>query len=156
MNSSGHKKWDPVALLGFVFWRTAANFAAVKSPEKLIGVAFGVLRRSDTSFDTSRVNSRSAPSYFPFLTSRAPMTVAETGQWWRECLDLPVRLLTILYAFLLECEKSMFWTASNQRVLRFLSNVVRRVVASLLNWLSFRDCRKSWYSVSHAASQHDV
>ena len=52
------------ALLDFVFWRTAVNSAAVKSPELLIGVAAGVLQRSDTSFDTSRVESRSATRIF--------------------------------------------------------------------------------------------
>ena len=59
----------------------------------------------------------------------------------------------MLHAFLMECEKSMFWTASDQRVLRFLSSLVSRVVAALLDWSSSRDFRKSWYSVSHSSSQ---
>ena len=36
----------------------------------------------------------------------------------------------MLHAFLLECEKSMSWTAFDQRVLRFLSSLVRRVVVA--------------------------
>ena len=53
----------------FVFWRVAANSAAVKPPEKLTGVAGDVLQRSDTAFDTSRADSRSAPLYFSFPRS---------------------------------------------------------------------------------------
>ena len=48
----------------FVFWRAAANSAAIRSAEILSDV--DVLQPSDT-FNTSRVNSRSAPLNFPFL-----------------------------------------------------------------------------------------
>ena len=47
------------------------------------------------------------------------MALAETGQLRGLCRDLPVRLLIMLHAFLLECEKSMFGTASDHRSLRF-------------------------------------
>ena len=52
------------------------------------------------------------------------MALAETGQLRGLCRDLPVRLLIVLHAFLLECEKSMFRTASDHRSLRFLSSQV--------------------------------
>ena len=62
-----------------IMWRAAANSTAVKSPEILIGVVFGVLQRSDTSFDMSRVASRPASSYFSFPKSCAAMALAGTG-----------------------------------------------------------------------------
>ena len=31
------------------------------------------------------------------------MALAETGQLWELCCDMPVRLLIVLHAFLLEC-----------------------------------------------------
>ena len=68
------------AIHSFVFRRAAANSAAVKSPEILTGVAVGVFQRSDTSFDTSRVDSQSALSYFPFLKSCAAMVFAAMRQ----------------------------------------------------------------------------
>ena len=49
-------------------------------------------------------------------------SITETGQLRGLCHTLPVRLLIVLHAFLLECEKSMFWTASNHQSLRFLSS----------------------------------
>ena len=55
MISLGHVESGHGALPGFVFWRATANSASVKSAETLIGVAVGVLQRSATSFDTSRV-----------------------------------------------------------------------------------------------------
>ena len=80
-------------------------------------------------------------SYFLFLTSWAAMALTETGQLWGLCRDLPVRLLIVLHAFLLECGKSMFWIASDHRSLRFLSSQVIRAVAALLDWSSAGDCR---------------
>ena len=72
--SSGHIESDPGALFGLVFWKTAANYVAIKSPEIYTGVAVDVLQRSVTSFNASRVDSRSAPSYyFSFLRSCAAM-----------------------------------------------------------------------------------
>ena len=67
-------------LYPFFLWRTAANSAAVKLPETLIGAAVGVLQISDSSFHTSQVDSRSAPSYFPFLRRCAVMALAGMGQ----------------------------------------------------------------------------
>ena len=58
--------------------RATANSAAVKSPETLTGVAIGVLECFHTSFDTSRVDSQSAPSYFLFLGSCAAMALTRT------------------------------------------------------------------------------
>ena len=72
------------------------------------------------------------------------MALAETRQLRGLCRDLPVRLLIVLHAFLLECEKSMFWTASDYRSLHFLSSQVIRAVAALLDWSSARDCRNVW------------
>ena len=50
------------ALPGMVFWRSAANSASLKSPEILTGVDIGAFQRSDTSFNTSQIDSGSAPS----------------------------------------------------------------------------------------------
>ena len=72
------------------------------------------------------------------------MAFAETGQLRGLCRDLPVRLLIVLHAFLLECEKSMFWTASDYRSLRFLPRQVIRAVAALLDWSPAGDCRNAW------------
>ena len=72
------------------------------------------------------------------------MALAETGQLRGLCRDLPVRLLFVLHAFLLEYEKSMFWTASDHRSLRFLSSQVIRAVAALLDWSPAGDCRNVW------------
>ena len=72
------------------------------------------------------------------------MALAETGQLRGLCRDLPIRLLIVLHAFLLECEKSMFWTASDHRSPRFLSSQVIRAVAALLDWSPARDCRNIW------------
>ena len=66
------------------------------------------------------------------------MALAKTGQLRGLCRDLPVRLLIVLHAFLLECEKSMFRTASNHR-----SQVIR-AVAALLDWSPAGDCRNVW------------
>ena len=63
----------------------------------LVGVA---LQRSD-----SRDDSRSIPSYLPFLISWDAIALAETAQRRGERRDLPVRLFNILHAFRLECEK---------------------------------------------------
>ena len=72
------------------------------------------------------------------------MALAETGQLRGLCHDLPVRLLIVLHAFLLECEKSMFWTASDHWSRRFLSSQVIRVVAALLDWSPAADRRNVW------------
>ena len=72
------------------------------------------------------------------------MALAETGKLRELCRDLPVRLLIMLHAFLLECEKSMFRTASDHRSLRFLSSQVIRAVAVLLDWSPAGDCRNAW------------
>ena len=40
-----------------VFRKTAANSAALKSPEILTGVAIGAYQQSDTSFNTSELDS---------------------------------------------------------------------------------------------------
>ena len=77
MISSGHIKSGPGTLPDFVFWRTAVNSAAVKSPKILTSVAVSALQRSDTFFDMSLVDSRLASSYFPFLRSCAAMAFAE-------------------------------------------------------------------------------
>ena len=72
------------------------------------------------------------------------MALAETGQLRGLFRDLPVRLLIVLHAFLLECEKSMFRTASDHRSVRFLSIHVIRAVAALLGWSPAGDCRNVW------------
>ena len=72
------------------------------------------------------------------------MALAETGQLRGLCRDLPVRLLIMLHAFLLECEKSMFRITSDHRSLRFLSSQVIRAVAALLHWSPAGDCRNVW------------
>ena len=72
------------------------------------------------------------------------MALAETGQLRGLCRNLPVRLLIVHHAFLLACEKSMFWTAFNHQSLRFLSSQVIRVVAALLDWSPAGDCRNVW------------
>ena len=84
------------------------------------------------------------------------MALAETGQLRGLCRYLPVRLLIVLHDFLLECEKSMFRTASNHRSLRFLSSQVIRAVAALLEWFPAGDCRNVWLRASHLASQHGM
>ena len=76
---SGQMESDPVALSGFAFWRTASNSAAVKSSEIFSGVAVFVLQQSDTFFDTSRVDSQSAPLHFWFLRSFAATALDEMG-----------------------------------------------------------------------------
>ena len=72
------------------------------------------------------------------------MALAETGQLRGLCRDLPVRLLIMLHVFLLECEKSIFRTASGHQSLRFLSSQVIRAVAALLAWSPAGDCRNVW------------
>ena len=72
------------------------------------------------------------------------MALAETVQLRGLCRDLPVRLLIVVHAFLLECEKSMFRTASDHRSLRFLSSQVIRDVEALLDWFPAGDCRNVW------------
>ena len=72
------------------------------------------------------------------------MALAETRQLRGLCRDLPVRLLIVLHAFLLECEKWMLRTASDHRSLRFLSSQVIRAVAVLLDWSPSGDCRNVW------------
>ena len=72
------------------------------------------------------------------------MALAEMGQLQGLCRNLPVRLLIVLHAFLLECEKLMFRTASDHRFLRFLSSQVIRAVAALLDWSPAGDCRNVW------------
>ena len=83
------------------------------------------------------------------------MVLAGTGNWGK-CLDLPVRLLTMFHAFLLEHKKTMIQTAVDHRVLRFLSSMVSRVIVTLLEWLLSRGCKKFWCSISHSASQQSV
>ena len=89
-------------------------------------------QRSDTSCETSRDDSRSIPSYLPFLISWDAIALAETVQWRGERRDLPVRLFNIFRAFRIECEKSIVWTASNHRSLHFLSSLRSRTVAASL------------------------
>ena len=72
------------------------------------------------------------------------MALAETGQLRGLCRDLPVMLVIVLHAFLLECEKLMFRTASNHQSLRFLSSQVIRAIAALLEWSPAGDCRNIW------------
>ena len=72
------------------------------------------------------------------------MALVETGQLQGLCRNLPARLLIVLHAFLLECEKSMFRTASDHRSLRFLSSQVIRAVAALLDWSPAGGCRNVW------------
>ena len=72
------------------------------------------------------------------------MALAETGQLRGLCRDLPVRLLIVLHAFLLKCEKSMFWIASDHQCWRFLSSQVIRAVAALIDWSPAGDCRNVW------------
>jgi len=43
------------------------------------------------------------------------MEFAETGHWWKERPDLPVSLLMVLHALRLECEMSIYFTASSHR-----------------------------------------
>ena len=45
------------------------------------------------------------------------MALAETEQLQGLCHDLTARLLIVLHTFLLECEKSMFRTASDHACL---------------------------------------
>ena len=98
-------------------------------------------------------------SFFVFLVSKELWhnDVIWNGTLIGECFHLFERLVTMLDAFLLELKKAMFWTASDQRFLLFLSSFVSRVFATLLDWPSYRDCGNScWYSVSHSASQHGI
>ena len=80
MISCGHLESGPGALTpSFVFWRVAANLAAVKPPEILSGVAVDVLQQSDTTFDTNRVDSRSASLFF-VSEELSFLTLAGMGQ----------------------------------------------------------------------------
>ena len=72
------------------------------------------------------------------------MALAESGQLRGLCRDLPVRLLIVLHAILLECEKPIFRTASDHRSLRFLSSQVIKAVAALLDWSPAGDCKNVW------------
>ena len=56
---------------------------------------------------------------------------AETGHWWREPHDLPVRLLNVLHAGL-EGVKLIELIASVQHSFLFWSSLARRAVADLL------------------------
>ena len=107
--------------------RAAAMSLCETSQQRFTGDGFGALRRSDTFWKMSGDDSWSIPLYFLFLTSWQARALAETGQWRGQCRDLYVRLLTILHAFLLECKKSMFWTAS-----AFLSSLDSRAVTRCL------------------------
>ena len=71
-------------------------------------------------------------------------------------VSLPARkAIKILHAFRLECEKSMLRTASDYRSLRFLSSLVSRAVAALLE-LFPSDLRITSQRFSHSESQHGM
>ena len=78
-STSGQIVSGPAGFIQFCFWKTVANFAAVKSPEILAGDDVDAFSRSDTSFNTSRVDSQLATSYFPFLRNCAAIAIAGTG-----------------------------------------------------------------------------
>ena len=65
------------ALKGIFIKTPRPNFCR-KSPELLTGVDVDVFQWFYTSLDASRVQSRSASSYFPFLRSCAAMALAST------------------------------------------------------------------------------
>ena len=79
MISSRHIKSGPRDLPGFVFWRAAANCAAVISPEILTSVVGHWCPPTERHFfDSNLVDSGSASSYFPFLRNCAAMALAGT------------------------------------------------------------------------------
>ena len=111
----------------------------------LLSGGVGTFHRSETSLATSLADSRSLDPKTPFFTSCEAIELAETGHGRYEWRDLPVRLLIILHALRLECEKSMDWTASSQRSLLFSSSLESKVVAA---WLDSSvpegACKKEW------------
>ena len=50
----------------------------------------------------------------------------------------------------------MLLSASNYQSLCFLSSLVSRAVAALLDLFSSENCRNIWYRFSHSASQYVV
>jgi len=63
----------------------------------------------------SLVESRPSVLRAPFFTNCEAIEFAETGRRREERPDLPVSLLIVLHALLLECEKSMAFTISTHR-----------------------------------------
>ena len=78
------------ALPGFVFWRAAANSAAVKSLEIFTGVTVGVFQRSNTFFITIAIDLKSAPLYFPILRRCAAMALAGTVNKGKSGVSSPI------------------------------------------------------------------
>ena len=56
----------PGTLPRIAFWSAAPNFAAVKSSEILTEVGIGVLQKSDTSFDMSKLTRSQHPLILRF------------------------------------------------------------------------------------------
>ena len=120
--SSGGMESGPGAFPVFSNWRALENSSGVKSSEILLPAGVGIFQSSETSLATSLAGSWSFVLYTPFFTSCEAIQLAEIGQGRREFLALPVSLLMVSHASLLECVKSMLLTASDQRSLRFSSS----------------------------------
>ena len=109
--NSGKIKSRPGDFLGFRCLRAAASFSGAKGPEILFPPGFWTFHGSDSFL---LVDLWLAFLCAWFFTSCEVMEFAEMGHRWEDRPDLPVRLLMVLHALRLECEKSMELTASSQ------------------------------------------
>ena len=77
--SSGQIESGPGVFPGFRCLRAAANSREVKLSETFLELVEVALRRSDTSCEMRQDDSRSIPSYLPFLVSWDAIELAETA-----------------------------------------------------------------------------
>jgi len=90
----------------------------------------------------------------PFFTSCEAMKFAETGHRRKECSNVSVRLLMVLHALRLECEKSMELTASSHRSWLFWSSYETWDETVLSESVLTVSRRKERQGVWHSLSQH--
>ena len=74
----------------------------------------------------------------------ASNSICWRGTLRRELLWSTVRLFNVLHAIRLEGKKSMFWTASDHRSLRFLSSLASKAVTPLLDSCRSGCCKNVW------------
>ena len=142
INSGNMMEFGSGLFLVLSNWRTLENSSGVKSPEILSPAGVWIFQSSETSLAMSLAGSWSFTLYTLFFTSCDAIQWAEIGQGRREFLDLPVSLLMVFHVSLLVCVKSMVFTSSDQRSLRFSSNRASRAEVAILVASSYGAQRK--------------
>ena len=152
--NSGKMKSNPRDFPGFRRLRAAESSSSLMGSEILWPSGVRILHRSDSCLLTNLLDSRSPVLCAPFFTNCEAMAFAETGRRREERPDLPVRLLSVLRALRLECEKSMELTALSHRSCFFCSSRDSRDEAALSGSVPTRARMKERLRVSHSLSQH--